>query len=75
MWNSYDLLCSGTSKQANQSANIRQCSAVEDPWGGEGRVPPPGGIPYERDKDACGKLRVKPPNETYQGVAPALFLY
>lgn len=41
--------------------------------GGEGS--PPGGIPYERDKDACGKLRVKPPNETYQGVAPALFLY
>ena len=35
----------------------------------------PRGIPYERDKDACGKHRVKPPKETNQGVAPALFLY
>jgi len=40
---------------------------VEDPRGGEGRgggPDPPGGIPYERDKDACGKLRVKSPKET-----------
>ena len=43
---------------------------------GEGALtPPPRGIPYGRDKDACGKHRVKPPKETNQGVAPALFLY
>ena len=45
---------------------------------GEGVLtpPPPGESQMkERDKDACGKHRVKPSKETNQGVAPALFLY
>ena len=32
----------------------------------------PGGLPYERDGDACRKIRIKPLKETNLGVAQVL---
>ena len=51
-------------RACSQANSVQQWRIHGEGRGGEGVLSPPGEIPYERDKDACGELRVKPPKET-----------